>query len=370
MKILLTLIITLACTVTFYGQNHRQPNPFESIGKAPKKILTLSDGKYQEFFFNDTLRRVGSVMFNTITGKIAYFIDKDSISSEDVNRSALVSRWLSQDPLARNYPSMSPYNFTGNNPIMFIDPNGGTIVDPASGLPVEQVGGNWKTVIAMDDQGNKTYGNVSARFTRKTLPVLNSLSASEIGNLTIDKMQAIPTEIELIGKNKNSLQYASKVFPGAGEIQANPKKNVREDGYLKKARFNVQMKAIDGMGNKNNREFDEVMVAVIQVEMGHISLEEVANAIKYGYGYGNYFSQEGTDGQQMVFEPLYNDFVSAVISFRDEHGKHLDEDAFSMVTRMGWTLTPENQKRYDQVLEIKGKAMDEIYNQLENEQPR
>ncbi len=32
--------------------------------------------------------------------------------------------WLGVDPLAHKYPSMSPFVFTGNNPIMFIDPNG------------------------------------------------------------------------------------------------------------------------------------------------------------------------------------------------------------------------------------------------------
>jgi len=137
MKIALIFSIVLMCSSFLIGQNHRQPNPFKSIGKAPKKILTLSDGKYQEFFFNDTLRRVGSVMFNTITGKIAYFIDEDSLSAEDVGRSSLVSRWLSQDPLAAKYPSMSPYNFVGNNPIIFVDPDGRDII-LAKGLTAKQ----------------------------------------------------------------------------------------------------------------------------------------------------------------------------------------------------------------------------------------
>ena len=34
------------------------------------------------------------------------------------------SVWLSMDPLASKYPSMSPYVFTGNNPIMLVDPDG------------------------------------------------------------------------------------------------------------------------------------------------------------------------------------------------------------------------------------------------------
>ena len=35
-----------------------------------------------------------------------------------------LGRWLSLDPLQAKYPSLSPYNFTANNPILFIDPDG------------------------------------------------------------------------------------------------------------------------------------------------------------------------------------------------------------------------------------------------------
>src|SRR5690554_1236825 len=35
-----------------------------------------------------------------------------------------VMRWLSLDPAARDYPSMSDYSAMGNNPILYIDPDG------------------------------------------------------------------------------------------------------------------------------------------------------------------------------------------------------------------------------------------------------
>ncbi|OYU93134.1 MAG: hypothetical protein CFE21_21685 [Bacteroidetes bacterium B1(2017)] len=37
---------------------------------------------------------------------------------------AMLGRWLSLDPLTKKYPGLSPYNFSINNPIAFIDPDG------------------------------------------------------------------------------------------------------------------------------------------------------------------------------------------------------------------------------------------------------
>ncbi|MGP1515928.1 MAG: RHS repeat-associated core domain-containing protein, partial [Bacteroidales bacterium] len=35
-----------------------------------------------------------------------------------------LSIWLSTDPMSDKYPSLTPYNYCANNPVILVDPNG------------------------------------------------------------------------------------------------------------------------------------------------------------------------------------------------------------------------------------------------------
>ncbi|MCW5921848.1 MAG: hypothetical protein KIS77_05850 [Saprospiraceae bacterium] len=106
---------------------HEPIQPFEELG-IKVKVLTLSNGKYQESFPNDTTFRFGSVMFNRVTGEVVTVIENDTLYGEYNLKAEVVSRWLSPDPLAAKYPNWSPYNYAIDNPILFIDPDGMDII--------------------------------------------------------------------------------------------------------------------------------------------------------------------------------------------------------------------------------------------------
>ncbi|MEM6524669.1 MAG: hypothetical protein AAF693_12780 [Bacteroidota bacterium] len=97
--------------------------PFEKYGKEVP-IATMSNGKFEEFFDQDTLIQIGTAILNRLSGELYGFVKYDTLHSEATLDPQVISRWLSPDPLADDFTSLSPYNFVENNPINMIDPDG------------------------------------------------------------------------------------------------------------------------------------------------------------------------------------------------------------------------------------------------------
>ncbi|MCC6448631.1 MAG: hypothetical protein IT215_08085 [Chitinophagaceae bacterium] len=120
-----------ALTAFSFAVTANAQKPFKEIGKDNEvDVLTLSNGRYIEYFTYDTLRQIGSVMFNTKTHKVQYFIAQDdSVKQKVARRAKEASRFMSPDPLARQFPFYSPYQYAGNKPISSIDADGLEDVD-------------------------------------------------------------------------------------------------------------------------------------------------------------------------------------------------------------------------------------------------
>lgn len=108
-----------------HAQDH---NPYKSIGKNGK-IVTLSNGKYDEVFDTDSIQRIGTVLLNIYTKQVVKFLDAEEVYKKSSNNTS-ASRWYSVDPLADKFAFLSPYNFVENNPINLIDPDGRAATTP------------------------------------------------------------------------------------------------------------------------------------------------------------------------------------------------------------------------------------------------
>ena len=103
------------------GRPVHAQQPFLKYG-VTVKVATLSNGRFQEFFTNDSLRRIGSVVYDTRLHRVAYLLPPDSLVGHA--KAEITSRWMSPDPLAEKFMYESPYNFVSNNPVNKFDPDG------------------------------------------------------------------------------------------------------------------------------------------------------------------------------------------------------------------------------------------------------
>ena len=101
--------------------NSQSSQPFSSIGKI-SKVVTLTNGQFDEFFDEDSVQRVGTALININTHKFV----KMQLSEEEIRDldNAKASRFLSVDPLSNEYPWLTPYQYASNSPISGIDLDG------------------------------------------------------------------------------------------------------------------------------------------------------------------------------------------------------------------------------------------------------
>jgi hypothetical protein len=81
--------------------------------------------------------------------------------------------WLSVDPMSDKYPSLSPYCYTADNPVVLVDPNGekvyivGDAADEATEQLENKTSSNFK--LLRDNEGNLTYEGKAKSFTDKKI---------------------------------------------------------------------------------------------------------------------------------------------------------------------------------------------------------
>ena len=227
--IIFSLLVFLADTV------HAQ-NPYAALG-IETKVLTLTEGKYPEFIPNDTFMVIGSVMLNTITGEVVKFLDPDTTTySFDPTIS---TRFLSVDPIAREFPELTPYQFASNRPIDGIDLDGleyddaklkilvnsgetkikvsGVLTVHVKVLNLTETSINKKALEFHRQKSSKVFDN-SNQLTFSTPIPLNPITGGQLGeNIRVEGKVDINFTFEEI-KSKNEINTGDVVLGLVNEV--------------------------------------------------------------------------------------------------------------------------------------------------------
>jgi len=139
-----------------------------------------------------------------------------------------VGRWLSGDPAANLFPDESPYLYSGNNPIYFVDPNGKWKVkwkdnnDHTNGIVFEAEKGDNLSVLA-DQMGIPYQQLLDENFGGKDFTLDNPLNGGEwLRQKDLPGVEVLKNINTLLKENKSDEGYncaAFCVFAVDGEME-------------------------------------------------------------------------------------------------------------------------------------------------------
>ena len=121
-----------------------------------------------------------------------------------------ISTWLSVDPAASAYPSLSPYAYVANNPLNFIDPTG-AYIEPASQKEWDKQTGY---VEARRDNLQGRIDKLTAKAEKKGWS--SDKLAGKLGNLN-ERVASLNTTLDMFSTLESSTQGYS-LSSGAGEV--------------------------------------------------------------------------------------------------------------------------------------------------------
>ena len=239
-----------------------------------------------------------------------------------------LSIWLSVDPMAGKYPSLSPYTYCADNPVKLVDPNGEEFVDGD---------GNRVRVRVLKD------GTIQYKFSRKTSDAtksefisnhnesLSALAKTKSGRKCIRFLNNCYTSVS-ISPTEESGKQNSLVIPSSdenGNVEIN-------DGVYENVVIKPFMGTIRNKASRDNVDVDEILGATLIVEAGHLKKSQISK------DYNDNLTEESK------YYQLYNQYVDYRYNYRKEMGQPVDETVFNNSANINPRLNRINSKRKKQ----------------------
>ena len=239
-----------------------------------KEALTLSKGRYKETFINEDVVQIGTVLINTRTDKVIKFVEEDTTGL--AYKAESTSRFLTIDPLAEKFPSISPYVYCKNNPINRVDPDGRDDYFSNTGVFLRR--DNKKTDFIWIETKAKD-GTVSTTAINKTR-LSNEAITSIVGryNSQLDKTDGAMPAVKIEAVVSSVDGALMQVMPNSTTIQVNKNPGDRKGGIVNKFLNTVsnikntlvhERKHVQQHQEKDTRDVSERELDAIETQKAH-----------------------------------------------------------------------------------------------------
>lgn len=155
-------------------------------------------------------QKYSRIEINLRTGKVKTFDPQGNLFEEFFLPSEVAARFIQVDPSAESYPSISPYAYVANNPLIYIDPTG-AYIEPASQKEWDRQTGY---VESRRDKLQGQIDNLTAKAQAKGWSA--DKLAGKIGTLN-ERVASLNTTLGMFSTLENSTQGYS-LSKGSGEV--------------------------------------------------------------------------------------------------------------------------------------------------------
>lgn len=268
--------------------------------------LTLSQGKTMEIYKRQQLTEMDGLVFDLEKGALLFIEDTIGFDEQEME----TSRWMTQDPLKSMYTPITPYGFSLNSPIQYVD-NDGRVVTDKDGHPL---------IMTVDAEGKYTFKlregaskDAQTYYNNKMKPMLDMLNESKTGRGLISQMDQDARKVvpayDKDGKYKRGQSFM--VDYTFGDFKKTKDKN-QIDGVG----FELQ-----GLNFTNAATKGEDIIATVTVEYYHI-LEHTEGAALVNL----------TDEEiNQVYSNSFNVAVGKIIDYRVENNQKVDNSVLDII---------------------------------------
>lgn len=317
-QILIFLNLLLLYQINAFSQN---TNPYSIFGYHSEIEYKLPMDRLFRIDNIDTDSQVKAITID-FEGSILYFLgEKDLVlDTMNVNPDDILI-WLSVDPLAEKYPSMSPYVYCANNPVMYYDPDGRKIwVVGENGKKYQYKNGTLVNSRGIEDPS--AWGN----YEKRVLSDLNTLASSKnstisgrLNDLVKSKHDhTIENTLNLNGNTPTNMAGASNPEQGSGSKTYYDLNNRTEYGdgadYLPAAVLGHELLGHGWDNDKGVRSLDVTsngipMREVNAVNIQNLILEEHGLKTRTNYDLKN---SDGTVKERKIPTNLLNTYFTKI----------------------------------------------------------